>query len=327
MDAGKIKYLNLNATAENKHMRLLSFSSVSFFFLCISSFCAAQVTWQNVDHLYTPLPQSFHVFKTTDSLDGKPNIAYYAIADLGNKKFDFTVDTTYNRRLTPQQFFQKNGRPLLVVNCTFFSLETNQNLNIVIKDEKLLSYNARKVRERVGDTTSPFKDEKIIRGAFGISKKRNPDIAWISTDSTEKYAHAYENVLSDTTRGNSKRWKMRTAVGGGPVLVQDGKVFITNEQEKMFIGNARMDKHPRTCIGYTTDGKLIIMVIEGRYPGIAEGATLEQEARLLIQLGCTEGLNLDGGGSSCMLVNGKETITPSEKGIERPVPAVFLINQ
>ncbi len=80
-------------------------------------------------------------------------------------------------------------------------------------------------------------------------------------------------------------------------------------------------------MGYTNDGYLIIMAIQGRFPGIAEGATLEQEAKLLIDVGCVEALNLDGGGSSCMLVNGKETIKPSDKGNERPVPAVFLIQK
>jgi len=118
---------------------------------------------------------------------------------------------------------------------------------------------------------------------------------------------------------------MKTAVGGGPALVQNGAKQITNEEELKFTGKAINDKHPRTCMGYTKDGYLIIMAIEGRFPGIAEGATLEQEARLLIDLGCIEALNLDGGGSSCLLVNGKETIKPSTNGEERPVPAVFII--
>ena len=120
---------------------------------------------------------------------------------------------------------------------------------------------------------------------------------------------------------------MQTSVGGGPVLVQNGNIKITNEEELKFTGKAINDKHPRTCMGYTKDGNLIIMVIQGRFPGIAEGATLTQEAKLLIDLGCAEALNLDGGGSSCMLVNGKETIKPSDKEGERAVPAVFIINK
>jgi exopolysaccharide biosynthesis protein len=80
-------------------------------------------------------------------------------------------------------------------------------------------------------------------------------------------------------------------------------------------------------MGYTRDGRLIILVIQGRTPGVAAGATLLQEAQILLQLGCYEALNLDGGGSTCMLVNGKETVHPSDKEGERPIPAVFLIKR
>ena len=67
------------------------------------------------------------------------------------------------------------------------------------------------------------------------------------------------------------------------------------------------------------------MVIEGRFPGKSEGVSLVDEAKLLKDIGCVEALNLDGGGSSCLLINGKETIQPSDKEGQRPVPAVMLI--
>jgi exopolysaccharide biosynthesis protein len=118
---------------------------------------------------------------------------------------------------------------------------------------------------------------------------------------------------------------MNTAVGGGPVLLQNGEVKITNDEELKFGGKAINDKHPRTTMGYTTDGKLIILVIQGRTPGKAEGATLIQEANMLKDIGCWEALNLDGGGSSCLLLNGKETIKPSDPNGQRPIPAVFMI--
>lgn len=120
---------------------------------------------------------------------------------------------------------------------------------------------------------------------------------------------------------------MKTAVGGGPVLLQTGKIQITNNEELKFAGNAIEDKHPRTAMGYTKDNKLIILAVQGRFPGIAEGATLGQEAKILQDLGCWEALNLDGGGSSCMLINGKETIKPSDATGQRAVPAVFLIRK
>jgi hypothetical protein len=48
----------------------------------------AQVKWTNADADYGPLPKGFHVFKSTGSLDGKPFLAYYAIADLKQKSFN-----------------------------------------------------------------------------------------------------------------------------------------------------------------------------------------------------------------------------------------------
>ena len=117
---------------------------------------------------------------------------------------------------------------------------------------------------------------------------------------------------------------MTTAVGGGPVLLQNGEIFITNNEERMFMGKGINDKHPRTAIGYTKDNKLIILVVEGRSES-GGGATLMQEAQIFKDLGCIEALNLDGGGSSCLLINGKQTIKPSDKEGQRAVPAVFLI--
>jgi exopolysaccharide biosynthesis protein len=123
-----------------------------------------------------------------------------------------------------------------------------------------------------------------------------------------------------------KKWKMQTAVSGGPVLVQNGKVKVTNNEEWKFAGKAINDKHPRTAMGYTADGRLIILVVEGRAPGRAEGTTLTQTAEMLVSIGCVEALNLDGGGSSCLLVNGKETIRPSDKEGQRAIPGIFYIS-
>ncbi len=117
-----------------------------------------------------------------------------------------------------------------------------------------------------------------------------------------------------------KWWKMRTAVGGGPALVYNGKIRITSKEEQLF-PNREGDHHPRTAMGYTRDGRLITLVIQGRTPEIAAGATLDEEGRDPSGSGvCYEALNLDGGGSSCMLVNGKETIRPSDKRVNDPCP-------
>ncbi len=308
-------------------------------FFCTSAlYTSAQISWINVDSFFQPLPKSVQVFYTNDPIDSLPFKAYYLIADLKNKDLNFTTDTTYKRRFTPAQFYDRNNQPLVVVNGTFFSFETNGNLNVVIQKGKLLSLNSKTIKS-FKDTT---KRVPLYSSAIGINKKRKADIAWIKTDSTLSYAEAVQIPLTSNgnfftrSSGNKpsrslpdynpfKKWKVQTAIGGGPVLVQNSQIKITNEEERMFAGKGMFDKHPRTAMGYTADNKLIILVVEGRSPAAA-GATLVQEAQILKDLGCVEALNLDGGGSSCLLINGKETIAPSDKK-QRAIPAVFIIQK
>ena len=316
-------------------------------FFSLPNIVSAQLKWVNVDNLYQPLPKSVHVYYSNDSIDGKPNIAYYVEAVLKDKALDFTTQVGNGKRYTPAQYYTSESKPLVVVNTTFFEFVHNSSLNLVVKNGKVLAYNNHSIPGRGKDT---FTYRHPFASALGISKSRKADIAWTYADTSQRFVYAtqvpfpafkdssrimsYRNAIDMTTMAGRSvttpklvKWRMNTAVGGGPVLVQNGQVKITNNEEMKFGGKAINDKHPRTTMGYTADGKLIILVIQGRFPGIAEGASLEQEAKILTQLGCTEAMNLDGGGSSCLLINGKETIKPSDKEGQRPVPAVFMIKR
>jgi hypothetical protein len=133
------------------------------------------------------LPSSVHVYFTNEPIDTAPFRAYYLIADLKDKKLNFTADTTLNRRFTPAQFYQKNDQPLVVVNCTFFSFETNRSLNTVIKNGKTVAYNQQYVKGKGKDSTFEY---VRCRSAIGINSKRQPDIVWIDYDSLDIYPFA-----------------------------------------------------------------------------------------------------------------------------------------
>ncbi|MHA4845612.1 phosphodiester glycosidase family protein [Flavitalea antarctica] len=293
-----------------------------------------QVKWKDVSADFGSLPESIQVYKSTDSFNGRPFIGYYVAADLMDKAISFTTESGEGQRYTPAQYYLRVDSPLVVVNGTFFSFTTNQNLNALIKDGRLVAYNVPALKSKVTDSFY-----YPTRGAIGISKKRKADVAWLFTDTAAVYPYAFERdplIAAGTnpdpafadlkTFDKWKKWKMETAIGGGPVLVHKKKIRITNKEEQMFV-NGEKDRHPRTAMGYTRNNKLIILVIQGRFPGEAEGVTLQEEAEILLSLGCVEALNLDGGGSSSMLVNGMKTIKPSDKGNERPVPGVFLIKK
>lgn len=308
----------------------------------------AQYHWENIDSSYAPLPKDFHVYKSVDSVEGKQNVMYYAIAPLQDKNLIFSVDTSKNRRLTPKEFYKKNGQPLLVINGSFFSFKYNSNLNAVVRNGKLVSFNEFNIPGKRSDTLTWYHP---FFGAFGISQNRKADVAWVYADSSDTYLMASQlpmhaihdsidrlteqEVLNQTSlvlghSGKSipqlKKWKMKTVIGGGPVLIQNGQVKISNNEEMKFAGKAIHDRHPRTAIGYTKDGHIIIFVSEGRSESAA-GLTLPQMAKILQELGCEEALNLDGGGSSCMIINGKKVNYPSDKGEERSVPSVFMIKE
>jgi len=303
--------------------------------LAFSIASSAQWRWKNADDAFQPLPSSVHVYRTDDSTEGKPNIAYYVSVDLSDKQRQITTQVGNGKRYTPAQYFEQEGNPLLVMNCTFFEFVHNSNQNMVVRNGKMLAYQVHSIAGKGKDTLTY---RHAFGSAIGIDNKRRADIAWLYTDSASGSPYASQEPLNsfrDSVKKHSKKemlakghfskWKMQAATGGGPVLVQDGQIRITNNEELKFGGKGINDKHPRSAMGYTPDGKLIFLVVEGRFPGKAEGATLTQEARMLQQIGCHEAMNLDGGGSSCLLINGKQTITPSDKEGQRAVPAVMIV--
>ncbi len=299
-------------------------------FLLITALCPlltyGQLTWRPSATHNEGLPPGVRVYETTDSLDGKPFRAFYLEADLNDPQLDFTVRTGNGKRYTPAQYDSlEHLQALAVINTTFFSFKDNSNLNIVIHNGKVLAVN-------------PKLAKYTTRGAFGINRRRQADIAWVYNVGRKNTPYAYATPVTPEINGKdtvyrepgkryprgAHKWKMKEAVGGGPVLVQNGQPFITSAEERMLNNK---DFHPRSAVGYTVGGKLILLAIEGRHKGVAEGATFPQMAKIFTDLHCVEALNLDGGGSSALYVQQKNTIRPSDAGGQRAVPAVLIIRR
>ena len=89
-------------------------------------------------------------------------------------------------------------------------------------------------------------------------------------------------------------------------------------------------RHPRTAVGITADNKMIVVVVDGR-SSQSQGLTIPQLSQLMAALGCTQALNLDGGGSSTAWVRGEGVVNfPSDNGKfdhegERGVATVFTV--
>jgi hypothetical protein len=118
-------------------------------------------------------------------------------------------------------------------------------------------------------------------------------------------------------------YRIQFAVGGGPRLVSGGKVKITSAAEQ-FRSDITQGRAPRTALGITADGAVLLVTVNGRQPGVSVGMTLDELAHLMIELGAIEAMNLDGGGSTTMVVRDKVVNIPSDGG-ERAVSSALLL--
>ncbi len=90
--------------------------------------------------------------------------------------------------------------------------------------------------------------------------------------------------------------------------------------------------HPRTALGFDDSGAwLLLVVVDGRQRGFSEGVTLYELAEILQSQGCTQSINLDGGGSSIMLIrepgSGVRTYNSPSGKSHRPVPVMLGIRK
>ncbi|RVX37820.1 uncharacterized protein DUF2233 [Nonomuraea polychroma] len=113
-------------------------------------------------------------------------------------------------------------------------------------------------------------------------------------------------------------------VAGGVGLVRNGKVTITAKRDGHDSMNMILRRHPRTLVGITSNGSLILATIDGRQPGITVGANFHEAAQFMRWLGARQAINLDGGGSTAMVVGNKLVNRPSD-GAERAVGDALLV--
>jgi hypothetical protein len=92
---------------------------------------------------------------------------------------------------------------------------------------------------------------------------------------------------------------VRESVGGSPILVKDGKRWFTDPGDNFTNG-----RHPRTMVGWTPGGDTLLVTVDGRQPELSVGMTLHEATDLLIGLGASEAMNLDGGGSTTFVRGG-----------------------
>jgi hypothetical protein len=205
--------------------------------------------------------------------------------------------------------------------------------------ELWLSDCTRREPGRSSDRFIECKKKELIRDLIGTAKPTEAEFivsldkdfvgtASIQENMREFDRHAKQKILIGTRMKDGTNYFAFTGdvdvTNGVSQLVKDGKINITWEQEKASKSFAEM-RHPRTAVAKLKDGKFLMITVDGRQPGVSVGMTLQELADYILSLGATDGMNLDGGGSTTMFLDGRVVNTPSDKEGERKVSDAIIV--
>lgn len=192
------------------------------------------------------------------------------------------------------------------------TLTNNNGTEVIVKLESVVSPNSEvtgtviDVRQNLGNSLIPT-DGMVLSG-IGSGK---PYLAGLNMGDTVRLKF---NLGPNWRDGVS-------AIGGGPRIMRNGKVYVENEGFEYNIVSAR---HPRTGIGIDSQGNLIVEVVDGRIENFSIGMSLTELANDLKNRGAVDAMNFDGGGSSTIYFNGVVCNYPNNGGSERAISNALL---
>ena len=194
---------------------------------------------------------------------------------------------------------------IAAVNGGFFSLETGKPTDFLKTAGRVVSGTTR------------------ARGAVGFSDRDGVTKLLFDrvTVATGGRRPAYKTLLGSSAR----EWSRAPhAVGGAGLLMLNGRDLPDWHAEKITAG-FDTTRHPRTLIGVDAQDAIWLVTVDGRNPSLSLGMSFTELQHLSRRLGMRSALNLDGGGSTTMLVSGRVVNHPSDPGGARPVSDAILV--
>ncbi|NBQ56957.1 MAG: phosphodiester glycosidase family protein [Opitutaceae bacterium] len=286
--------------------------------------------WRLASELMTGFPvQGLQLFVCDQASAPRPLRAYALAWDPTVPNISFKPVLQSAGR-TPTQFYtEETGRVFAAANGGYFG--GGQSYSLVMQGGNVLAANIKALSRTYLGTSVNYYPTRV---AFGLTPSGRLTTDWIyhvgagnaqiyayPTPSANALGQAPQPVPSAAFPAGGNPWTMTAAIGGSPMLLRDGVVRISDQEELIDINNTTA--RPRTALGYTASGVAVLLVVEGdNAPGPA-GVNLAELAALLQALGCTQAINLDGGGSTSLVVGGRTTVRPSG-GAERAVASAVL---
>ncbi len=277
------------------------------------------LSWKKLDT--GSLPAAISVYETSDKLNGRNFHAWYAVADLSEGTVEVRVNVPDNLATIDDQAASFGGACCIMTNGGYFYNTSHVGLAFV--GSKPVGY-IPQIQGSLRDDEENKILYNVTRGIFGVNASGSPAVRWVGTSNSVNYffdrplpsvkGEAKYGPVSASRPTTSLQWSPTYAISAGPVLLKDGKCpFDFTETDKgteYYLNNYEIIPYDifgptvrpdRTAVGRTADGKVILFICDGRISA-SDGATLTELARILKGLGCVEALNLDGGGSTGMMV-------------------------
>jgi len=281
------------------------------------------LAWQPVDSLNSLLPDGVRVFQGSDPSWRLK--AWYARVDLSRENVRLAVlhSDDSDARETTSSFAYGEGA-CVVLNGGYFrmDLEPSRPIGLLLVDSTMIQRPTRSVLRN--DVSYP-----VARAAVGIDGRGEADIAWVAASDSGLVAldppppNWAESPVDSLDYSAARIWPMHDALSAGPSLISDGKIRVTVDEE-VFFGSAIPDVHPRSAIGITASREVVMLVVDGRQAA-SRGVDLDELARILLDLGSIEAMNLDGGGSSTLVVDGVRLNRPTGRDSEREVASAVAV--
>jgi exopolysaccharide biosynthesis protein len=158
------------------------------------------------------------------------------------------------------------------------------------------------------------------RGAVAVAERRGATLLLFDRVTVQKTGAVYRTRLGSA----AKDWaRAGNAVSGAGLLLLNGREIADWTEERLSAG-FDTTRHPRTMIG-EGGGAIWLVTIDGRQPALSLGMNFAEMKRLARRLGLRSALNLDGGGSTTMVVRGTVVNHPSDAAGPRKVSDAILV--
>lgn len=270
------------------------------------------------------------------------NTSYFDVKEgnslgLNKSKNKWITGSVYNRAAIG---FSEDNRVLFNrVKLIGKVSKTQSNLRSSISDVYISCYNTpRKVGmgiclydgkwgiqfiPEVGDSIASVKDSCVIDHSNSKANIRENDYILVGPHKDLENIFMIGDCLNIDWQTEPSFNNFKEVISGGPFLLKDGELYIDDVEERLVFHGMNFYA-PRTAIGVDEKNKLYIVVVDGRQENLSVGMSLKELAIFLKHLGLKSAINLDGGGSSTLVVNGKILNNPSDNE-ERAISNGLLI--